>query len=74
MTEELDPIAQRLQSERLVPSAGYRGELRRRLVSTQEAGSDPPRLGLLIGIYAALGVVLLAIAVVGLAGAGPLAA
>lgn len=75
MTEDLDPIAQRLESERPVPSAAFRGELRRRLISEeQERQGEPPRLLLLIAAYAGSGAVLLLIAVIGLAGVGPLSA
>jgi hypothetical protein len=75
MTEELDPISRRLESERPVPSAGFRGELRRRLVTAADARrSAPPGLRLLIAAWAGSGAVLLAIAVIGLTGIGPLAA
>jgi hypothetical protein len=75
MTEGLDPIARRLESERPAPSAGFRGELGRRLTSeAQERQGEPPRLLLLIAAYAGSGAVLLVIAVIGLAGVGPLSA
>jgi hypothetical protein len=75
MTEERDPIAQRLESERPVPTPAFRGELRRHLIAdASERSSEPPRLLLLIGAYAGCGVVLLAIVVIGIAGVGPLAA
>ena len=74
MNEEIDPIAERLERERLVPTDAFRGELRRHLAA--EAGARPRaprRLRLLITAYAGRGVVLLAIAAVGLAGVGPFA-
>ena len=75
MTEDLDPIAQRLESERPVPSPAFRGELRRHLISEeQERQGEPPRLLLLIAAYAGSGAVLLLIAVISLAGVGPLSA
>ena len=75
MTEDLDSIARRLESERPVPSARFRGELGRRLTSeAQERQGEPPRLLLLIAAYAGSGAVLLVIAVIGLAGVGPLSA
>ena len=75
MTEERDPIVQRLESERPVPSAAFRGELGRRLTSeAQERQAEPPGLLLLIAAYAGSGAVLLVIAVIGLAGVGPLSA
>jgi hypothetical protein len=72
---ELVHLGKRLEAERPVPRAGFRAELRRRLL---EAGSERAlargRLRLLITAYAGSGVVLLAIAALGVAGAGPLAA
>jgi len=75
MTDEFDPITQRLESERPVPRAAFRGELRRMLMAgAVERSSRPPRLRLMIAAYAGSGLVLLAIAAIGLAGGGPLAA
>lgn len=62
-----------LVSEKPVPRAAFRGELRRALLSSPLA-SRPPRLRLLIGACATSGLALLLVAVVGVAGAGPLAA
>lgn len=75
MTEhDLDPIADRLRSERPAPSPAFRGELRRRLsVQTRAAPTSPMRLRLAIAACAASGALLLAIAAIGLAGIGPLA-
>jgi hypothetical protein len=84
--DELDPeipdaerkslarVAALLASDRPVPSAGFRGRLRRDLV----AGAPKPfwrprRLKLTIGAYAASGLVLLLLAAIGVAGAGPFA-
>jgi len=69
-------VAARLDVERPVPAAGFRGRLGRQLA---RPGSDlgrsrPPRLAALVAGWAALGVALLAVAALGLAGAGPLAA
>jgi hypothetical protein len=67
-------LVDRLERERPVPSAGFRASLRRRLL---EAGggatSRPQRVRLLVAAYAGSGSLLLAVAAVGLAGAGPLA-
>jgi hypothetical protein len=74
MTDEHDPISQRLESSRPVPRPGFRGDLRRALLA--EAGAEPappPRLRLLIATYAGSGLVLLAIVGVGIAGIGPFA-
>lgn len=70
---ELDRMAARLAAGRPVPAPGFRGELRRRLMST--AGGVPPRrLRRLIAAYATSGAVLLVVVAVGVAGVGPLAA
>lgn len=70
-----DPLAERLSRERPVPRAGFRAELRTRLM-TAAAGRDvaPERLRLLIAAYAGSGVALLLVVAVGVAGAGPLSA
>ena len=75
MNDELDDITLRLESERPVPRAAFRGELRRRLASRARVRPEAPRhLRLAITAYAGSGLVLLAIAAVGLAGIGPLSA
>jgi hypothetical protein len=72
---ELDPVARRLEQERPTPRAAFRGELRRRLLQAADLRSArPQRLRFLIAAYAGSGTVLLAIAALGLAGAGPFAA
>ena len=74
MNEEIDPIDERLERERLVPTAAFRGELRRHLTAETGAGPRAPRRQrLLITAYAGSGGLLLAIAAVGLAGVGPFA-
>ncbi len=73
--EALLRIADRLERERPIPSTGFRGELRRQLLSRVSSGpARPHRLGALIGAYTGSGAVLLAVAVLGIAGVGPLAA
>lgn len=73
--EEHERLAHRLETERPVPGAAFRGDLRRRLLNLGSASvARPRRLKLLISAYAASGLGLLAIAAVGLAGAGPFAA
>lgn len=73
--EEVQWLARRLEQERPVPRAGFRGELRRRLL---DAADQQPvrsrRLRFLIAAYAGSGMALLAIVALGVAGAGPLAA
>ena len=72
---QLELLARRLEVERPLPRPAFRGELRRRLLG--ELDRRPARVGrvrLLITAYAGSGVALLAIAVIGLAGVGPLAA
>jgi hypothetical protein len=73
MNEETPDIERRLELERPVPRPLFRGELRRSLMSAARTRPEPPRrLRLAIAGYAASGALLLAIAAVGLAGAGPL--
>ena len=74
-SEELGHLARRLERERPVPRAGFRGALRRQLLDAADRQPlRPQRLGLLIAAYAGSGMALLAIAALGIAGAGPLAA
>lgn len=75
MTADLEAIAERLDAERPIPRAGFRGELRRRVLrSPRTHEARPRRLQLLITAYASSGLALLAVAAIGLAGAGPFAA
>jgi hypothetical protein len=68
--DEVVALAQRLQSERPVPAAAFRGELRRRLVSQ----GRPARLRMLITGYATAGGALLLAGALSAAGLGPLSA
>jgi hypothetical protein len=73
--QDLTQMTERLQAERPVPGAAFRGDLRRSLVTAKPSRRAlAPRVGVLIGAYAASGAALLAIAAIGLAGVGPLAA
>jgi hypothetical protein len=73
--EELGLVAERLEAERPVPGAAFRGELRRAILTRLQPRTAPPyRLRGLIAAYAGSGFLLLGIAAVGLAGVGPLAA
>ncbi|GIK78861.1 MAG: hypothetical protein EDQ89_00810 [Acidobacteria bacterium] len=73
--EALLALADRLERGRPVPSAGFRGELRRQLLArVPSRPARPHRLGALIGAYTGSGALLLAVAVLGVAGVGPLAA
>lgn len=73
--EELEAIADRLHRARPVPRAGFRGELRSRLLEGRVRRRAPRRrVRLLIAAYAGSGAVLLLVAAFGVAGAGPLAA
>ncbi|MDQ3722341.1 MAG: hypothetical protein M3376_04580 [Actinomycetota bacterium] len=72
--EELIRLAERLERERPVPSAGFRGALRRRLLAGQASHSRPARLRLLITGYASAGSTLLLIGAASAAGVGPLGA
>jgi hypothetical protein len=65
-------IEKRLKGARPGPSSAFHSELRRHLLSVA-GGPSPQRLRLLMLAYAASGLLLLAIAAIGLASAGPLA-
>jgi hypothetical protein len=79
--EDLEPgapdalvaLAERLERERPVPTAGFRGELRRRLLG-DVSRSRPARLRLLITAYASGGTALLLVGAASAIGIGPLAA
>lgn len=70
--DELIRLAERLERERPVPSASFRGELRRRLVAGQR--TRPARLRLMIAAYAGSGSLLLLAGAASAAGIGPLGA
>ncbi len=72
--EDLVRLAERLQRERPIPAAQFRGELRRRLLAGERRHQRPARLAVLIRAYAVSGAVLLLIGALSAAGAGPLAA
>ena len=72
--EDLIRLAERLEQERPVPSAAFRGDLRRRLIAGARSHSRPARLRLLIAGYAGTGSLLLLVGVVSAAGIGPLSA
>jgi hypothetical protein len=78
--QALSRLAQRLERERPLPRPTFRGELRRRL-SAQGAGRSTAapvgaagRWKAIAASYAAAGLLCLAVAIAGLAGAGPFAA
>jgi len=72
---DLIDLAERLERERPVPAAAFRGDLRRKLVAGGAAArSRPARLRVLIAGYATAGSVLLLAGVVSVAGIGPLGA
>ena len=74
--EDLAALGGRLISSRPAPRAGFRAELRQkiRLAATGDPSPRPARLRVLIASYAGSGLLLLALASVGLAGLGPFAA
>jgi hypothetical protein len=73
--QALARVAALLAADRPVPSAGFRGRLRRDLVEASPRPFwRPRRLKLTIGAYAASGLVLMIVALVGVLGAGPFAA
>jgi len=72
---DLITLAERLQDERPVPAAGFRGELRRQLVAGMARHqARPAHLRLLISAWAGSGSALLAFAAAGVAGVGPFSA
>lgn len=72
--DAVDALATRLEAERPTPRAGFRAELRARLLhqAPGQTGWRPRRLRLLVASYVGSGLTLLLVAAVGLAGAGPL--
>lgn len=72
--EALAETGARLRAARPTPDPNFRGELRRRLLGAPGAGLSPTSARRLSAAYACFGGLLLAIAAVGLAGAGPFAA
>jgi hypothetical protein len=71
----IDRIAERLRTQRPFPRAAFRAELRAHLRGQASARPAwrPRHLRRLVVAYAGSGVALLAVAAIGLAGAGPLA-
>lgn len=68
-------VALRLDQARPLPAPGFRGELRRRLAGAEEGGAVAPRRVRTLALSSALsGLLLLAVAAVGVAGGGPFAA
>lgn len=72
--EELVRLAERLERERPVPTAAFRGELRRKLLAGGAAHRRPARLRVLISGYATAGTLLLLVGAASAAGIGPLGA
>ena len=67
-------LAERLERERPVPSAAFRGGLRRSLMSSGTSRSRPARLRLLITTFTTSGAALLVVGALSAAGIGPLGA
>ena len=74
ISDDLVRLAERLDAERPIPSAAFRGELRRHLLAGQLSRSRPARLRLLIAGYVGAGSVLLLAGAASVAGLGPLGA
>jgi hypothetical protein len=73
--ERMLELALQLEAARPLPAPGFRGELRRRLVAAQAGGATAPRRVRAFALsYALSGLLLLAVAAVGVAGTGPFAA
>jgi hypothetical protein len=77
-TEEREAVvrlAERLEHERPVPRAAFRGELRRSLLGPRSSRQiRPERLRVLVASYSGSGLVLLLVAGLGVAGSGPFSA
>jgi hypothetical protein len=74
-TERMVEVGLQLTSARPLPAPNFRGELRRRLAGAQASGAVAPRrVRALAASYALSGLLLLAVATVGVAGGGPFAA
>lgn len=72
--EAIDRLGERLQAERQLPRPAFRSELRARLGELQHSRPwRPRRLKLAVAGYVCSGLLLLAVAAIGLAGAGPFA-
>ena len=68
------PVASWLEQSRPVPTAAFRGELRRSLSKGRSPqAATPRRLWLLVMSSSCLGATMLAIAALGVAGSGPFA-
>jgi hypothetical protein len=74
-TDDVIRLAERLERERPVPSAAFRGELRRRMLTgARPPRSRPARLRVSITAYASAGSLLLVVGAISAAGVGPLGA
>jgi hypothetical protein len=71
--DELRSTAERLERERPVPAPAFRGELSRLLLA-RAGNSSPGRARALAITYACVGTTLMLVAILGVAGTGPLAA
>lgn len=73
--DAVDRLGERLVTERPVPRPAFRAELRARLSrrTPEQPAWQPRRLRGLVTAYVGSGLLLLGVAAIGLAGAGPLA-
>jgi hypothetical protein len=74
--DDLVRLSERLGADRPIPSPGFRGNLRRRLLGTSSQPRRQPsaaaaRFRLWAAGYTAVGALCLAVAAIGLAGIGP---
>jgi hypothetical protein len=72
--DDLIALAERLERERPVPTAAFRGELRRRLMTRGGAADRPAHLRARIAAFACSGSMLLLAGALSAAGVGPLGA
>lgn len=72
-SEPLVEVAMRLQAQAPVPAPTFRGDLYRKLRAAESRATTPPVARALALSYVASGMLLLAIAAIGLTGTGPFA-
>jgi hypothetical protein len=73
--ERMVEVGMRLSAARPLPDPNFRGELRRQLAGAQASGAVAPRrVRAFAASYVLTGLLLLAVAGIGVAGSGPFAA
>ncbi len=71
---EIDALGDHLEADKPIPRAGFRAQLRARLIELRDSAPiRPARFKVMVGAYGAAGILMLAVAALGIAGSGPLA-